>query len=110
MATSPAVKHDPALIMSHSQTIENLRLDVERLTHWVDGNGEPGAKVRLAQLETSDKNMLEKLDGLKSSIDGLSKLARALVATSITIILPFAVWTFTIFIPSVLAHLGKAQP
>ena len=100
----------PALVASHSQTLAETKTEMDRIAAFIDGNGTPGAKVRLAQLEAKDVEICEKIDGLRGEIKGLATLFKWIIGTLFTIVMPFIYWTITSFIPQVMAHLGAAKP
>ena len=66
--------------------------DISEIKEWVNGNGKPGAKTRLALLEESLKEINDTLKWLRGAVTGLI----------LTLIGAIIIWVFTILIPSLL--------
>ena len=66
--------------------------DIVDVLKWMNGNGTPGAKARLALLE----------DGLKDIKDDLKWLIRAVVGLILTVIGSLIIFAVTVWIPNTL--------
>jgi len=81
-------------IESRLPTIEK---HIEDVSEWMNGNGKPGAKTRLATLEK----------GLCQIENQLSKLIGWMVGLVLTLAGGFLMYFFTNLLPQIVADLGK---
>jgi len=90
-----------AQVTSRLQSIEArlpaIEKQVEDVDVWINGNGKPGAKVRLATLES----------GLCRIENQLNKLISLLTGLVITLVGGFLMYFFTNLLPRILVDLGK---
>lgn len=90
-----------AQVSSRLQSIEArlpaIEKQVEDVGEWINGNGKPGAKVRLATLES----------GLCRIENQLNKLISLLTGLVITLVGGFLMYFFTNLLPRILVDLGK---
>ena len=88
-----------------TQRIEVLERSSIEYDHWINGNGNPGAKVKLAEQDAKIAAICENFERLEKSIKEFTGVVLSLIGVIVTIGLPFAVWFFTSFVPSVLGHI-----
>ena len=90
-----------AQVSSRLQNLEAripaIEKQVEDVGEWINGNGKPGAKVRLATLES----------GLCRIESQLNKLISLLTGLVITLLGGFLMYFFTNLLPRILVDLGK---
>ena len=77
--------------------------DLESVLEWMNGNGKPGAKTRLALLEDRFVNLDEKIDKVDKKLDRIMNWVLGIAATIIGGLL---IYLFTNLIPKWIAHVG----
>ncbi len=85
----------PVKVESLEREIRCQDEKIDCLQEWVNGNGKPGAKTRIAQLEDSVKRIEDKLDSQTKALNG----------AAIALTVAFFAWLATNVLPSVLAHI-----
>jgi len=88
MATAAASRKDK---IPCDVPCENVRSVLE----WMNGNGQPGAKVRLAIIEDNMAEIKKSLDSIRG---GITKL-------TITVLGAALVWLITVLMPDIIAHI-----
>jgi tetrahydromethanopterin S-methyltransferase subunit G len=74
--------------------------DIIEIMDWVNGNGKPGAKTRMAIIERR-QDTLETT--LKTMNDNISKAVGWVVGGAITAIVGILIWFFTVMLPKIIA-------
>ena len=86
---------------SYAPRIDALEKLTEKHDKFINGNGDPGAKTRLNALENNDKNIIQKIDDVKKSLDSLQKLIISLALTLFGAGVGLAIWFFTELLPKI---------
>jgi len=83
---------------TNSLRINYLESDLGEIKKFVEGNGTPGAKVRLASLEDATKSIKEDIADIKSMISRLTALAVTVLGAGI-------IWFLFTVLPAIIKTL-----